>query len=245
MSDSGKTRKSSEAESFDFSLATKNGLRARRKELVLIDSETLVYEFQRVEDRIKWDVLRQASTEDEVNAALSSVDEVTRGRLPIPATILATVLDPKYPKLRPIRFLANSCALGMRNKPKSGDVYAPRYSRDVCYKERKRRGPEPKPVTNREYWLGQARLGQQVPTRYLPWINRELAKEKQSQPNYVKSAHLTYTDIPEKMESMKKKRTTIWLPEATLAKLKNLSATTGAPMAELFRRAVEAYLNRS
>jgi predicted DNA-binding protein len=42
-----------------------------------------------------------------------------------------------------------------------------------------------------------------------------------------------------------KKRTTVWLPETTVAKLKKLSAATGAPMAELFRRAVEAYLNRS
>jgi hypothetical protein len=245
MSDSGKTRKLGEAEPFDFSLATKKQLRAKRRELVLAHSNTLRAEFRRMQDRIKWDALRQASTEDEVNAALSGVDEVTRGGLPNAAAILATVRDPNYPKLRPIRFLADSCALGMRNKPKSGDVYAPRYSRDICYKERKRRGPEPKPVTNLEYWLGQAKTGQQVPKRYLRKINRELAKEKQNQSPYVNIGKLTYADIPEKMESMKKKRTTIWLPETTLAKLKNLSATTGAPMAELFRRAVEAYLKSS
>ena len=43
---------------------------------------------------------------------------------------------------------------------------------------------------------------------------------------------------------MKKRRTTVWLPENLLAKLHELSQKTGAPMAELFRRAVEAYLKR-
>jgi predicted DNA-binding protein len=41
-----------------------------------------------------------------------------------------------------------------------------------------------------------------------------------------------------------KKRTTVWLPEELIDRLKRLSAKTGAPMAELFRRAVEAYLKR-
>jgi len=41
-----------------------------------------------------------------------------------------------------------------------------------------------------------------------------------------------------------KKRTTVWLPDKLLAKLKKLSSKTGAPMAELFRRAVEAYLKK-
>jgi predicted DNA-binding protein len=41
-----------------------------------------------------------------------------------------------------------------------------------------------------------------------------------------------------------KKRTTVWLPEELLARLKKLSRKTGAPMAELFRRAVEAYVKR-
>ena len=41
-----------------------------------------------------------------------------------------------------------------------------------------------------------------------------------------------------------KKRTTVWLPEELLKKLKKLSAKTGAPMAGLFRRAVEAYVKR-
>ncbi|MGO9210432.1 MAG: ribbon-helix-helix domain-containing protein [Terriglobales bacterium] len=41
-----------------------------------------------------------------------------------------------------------------------------------------------------------------------------------------------------------KKRTTVWLPEELLAKLKKASAKTGAPMAELFRRAVEGYLKK-
>ncbi|MBZ5513895.1 MAG: ribbon-helix-helix domain-containing protein [Acidobacteriia bacterium] len=41
-----------------------------------------------------------------------------------------------------------------------------------------------------------------------------------------------------------KKRTTVWLPQELIERLKKLSAKTGAPMAELFRRAVEAYLKR-
>jgi predicted DNA-binding protein len=42
-----------------------------------------------------------------------------------------------------------------------------------------------------------------------------------------------------------KKRTTVWLPSELIAKLKKKSEKTGAPMAELFRRAVEAYLKKS
>jgi predicted DNA-binding protein len=42
-----------------------------------------------------------------------------------------------------------------------------------------------------------------------------------------------------------KKRTTVWLPVELLKKLKGLSIKTGAPMAELFRRAVEAYLKKA
>ena len=47
-----------------------------------------------------------------------------------------------------------------------------------------------------------------------------------------------------------KKRTTVWLPQELLEllelleRLHKLSRKTGAPMAELFRRAVEAYLKR-
>jgi predicted DNA-binding protein len=41
-----------------------------------------------------------------------------------------------------------------------------------------------------------------------------------------------------------KKRTTVWLPEELLEQLKKLSRKTGAPMAELFRRAVGGYLKR-
>jgi hypothetical protein len=245
MARSGKTPKTGEAEALDFSLATKMQLRGRRKELVLAGSETLRYEFQRMQDVINWDALRRATTEDGVTAALSRIDQTTRDRLPSTAAILATVQDPKYPKLRPIRFLAESCALAMRNKPKRGNVYAPRYSRDICYQERKRRGPAPKPVTDLEYWRGQAKLGQRVPKRFLRRINNEEAKEKQTSVSYGNAAQLTYDDIPERMGSVKKKRTTVWLPEKTVAKLKDLSAKTGAPMAELFRRAVEAYLNHS
>jgi predicted DNA-binding protein len=39
-----------------------------------------------------------------------------------------------------------------------------------------------------------------------------------------------------------KKRTTVWLPKELIERLHKLSRKTGAPMAELFRRAVEAYL---
>jgi hypothetical protein len=54
---------------------------------------------------------------------------------------------------------------------------------------------------------------------------------------------LTYIGIPSKLPHMKK-RTTVWLPEELLERLKKLSRKTGAPMAELFRRAVEAYVRR-
>lgn len=138
MARSGKTRASSDAVAFDFSLSTKKNLEARRRELVLAHSDTLRYEFQRMRDKINWDALRQASTEDEVNAALSGVDQFSRDRLPNTAAILATVRDQKYPKLRPIRFLAESCAFALQTNPKSADLYSPRYSRDICYKERRR-----------------------------------------------------------------------------------------------------------
>jgi hypothetical protein len=114
----------------------------------------------------------------------------------------------------------------------------------MCYQERKRRGPSPKPVTNLEYWRGQARLGQRVPNRFLRRINKEEAKEKQISTNYGNAIQLTYTDIPEKIDAVRKRRTTVWLTEATIAKLKKISAATGAPMAELFRRAVDAYLKK-
>jgi len=42
-----------------------------------------------------------------------------------------------------------------------------------------------------------------------------------------------------------KKRTTVWLPVELVKKLKKLSTKTGAPMAELFRRAVESYLKKA
>jgi predicted DNA-binding protein len=41
-----------------------------------------------------------------------------------------------------------------------------------------------------------------------------------------------------------KKRTTVWLPEELIERLHKLSRKTGAPMAELFRRAVEAFVKR-
>jgi hypothetical protein len=241
MAKGGKTQKTGEAEAFDFPLVAKRELKAKWKEWVLADSENLCAEFQRLRNKIDWDSLRQASTEDDVNAALSAVDQFTRDRFPTAATILATVRDPKYPKLRPILFLAQSCALTHTYR-KSGDPYSPRYSRDICYQERKRRGPAPEPITDLEYWRGQAELGQKVPVRYLGRINKLQAVEQARSKAQKIRTELTYVDIPEKIASMKKKRTTVWLPETTVANLKKLSAATGAPMAELFRRAVEAYL---
>jgi Ribbon-helix-helix domain len=55
--------------------------------------------------------------------------------------------------------------------------------------------------------------------------------------------YLTYVDILTDICRMKK-RTTVWLPQELVERLKKLSRKTGAPMAELFRRAVEAYLKR-
>jgi len=204
----------------------------------------LRYGLQRVRDKIDWDALCQASTEDDVNKALSGVDQFSRERLPNAAAIVATVHDPKCPKLRPIRFLAESCALAVQTNPRSGDPYSPRYSRDICYKERKRRGPVPKPMTNFEYWRRQSELGIRVPVKYLRKINKQEAKLRRTSKDHEKRK-LTYVGIPETMDSVKKRRTTIWLPEITLTKLRELSAATGAPMAELFRRAVEAYLKGS
>jgi Ribbon-helix-helix domain len=241
MAGSGKTRITNQEEAFDFSLATKRRHDTRRRQQVLADSETLRSHFQRVQNRIDWDQLRRALTEDEVNAALSGVDQFTRERLPSPAVILATVQDSKCPKLRPIRFLAESCALAMQTNPKSANLYSPRYSRDICYEERKRRAV-PKSMTDLEYWCAQDQLGHRVPVTFLHRINRENAKEKQQSANREIRTELTYTDIRESMDPVKKKRTTVWLPEITVARLKKLSAETGAPMAELFRRAVEAYL---
>jgi hypothetical protein len=245
MARSGKTLKTGEAQAFDFSLVTKRQLKARRRELVLADSATLQYQFQRMRNEINWEALRQAGTEDEVNAALSGVDQFTRDRLPNAAAILATVRDQNYPKLRPIHFLAESCALAMRTNPKSADLYSPRYSRDICYKERRRQGPAPKQLTNLEYWRGQAELGNKVPVKYLRQINRQKANTRRTFADHEKRTILTYNDIPEIMDTVKKRRTTVWLSQTTLAQLKKLSAATGAPMAELFRRAVEDYLKRT
>jgi Ribbon-helix-helix protein, copG family len=54
---------------------------------------------------------------------------------------------------------------------------------------------------------------------------------------------LTYIDIRNRFASVKK-RTTVWLPLDLIERLKKLSRKTGAPMAELFRRAVETYVRR-
>ena len=54
---------------------------------------------------------------------------------------------------------------------------------------------------------------------------------------------LTYVDIYDRFYAMKK-RTTVWLPIKLFAGLRKLSRRTGAPMAEHFRRAVEAYLKK-
>jgi hypothetical protein len=242
MPRSGKTPKSREPGPFEFPLVAKKHHEARKRKLALAHSEDLKYQFQRVQEMIKWEALRNASSEDEVNAALSRIDQQTRTKLPNSAAILATVQDPKYPKLRPISFVARSCALSLQTNPKTADEYSPRYSRDICYEERKRRGPEPKPISDVDYWRGQAEVGQQVPRKYLRRINKLKANDKRTSATLLERTELTYVDIPAMMEAMKKKRTTVWLPEATVEKLKKLSATTGAPMAELFRRAVEAYL---
>jgi len=196
MARSGKTQKPGEAEPFDFPLFVRKQHEARRRELAFADSETLRYEFQRVKDRIDWEALRLSKTEEQVNAALSRLDEFDRNRLPSSRAILATVQDSKYPKFRPVSFLATSCALAMRNEPKSTSLYSARYSRDICYGERKRRGPPQKPVTDLEYWLEQAKSGQRVPTRFLRRINNLLAKESARSAIQEIRTELTYIDIP-------------------------------------------------
>ena len=244
MARSGKTQKTGEAEAFDFSLGTKKKLKAQQKEWVLANSENFCGELKRLRGKVDWDALRDASDVEAVNAAFSGVDRYARDRFPNANAILATVLDPDYPKRRPIRFLADSCALALTYHV-SGDKYSPRYSRDICYRERKRRGPAPKPIPNLEYWQRQAELGQRVPIKYLRRINKLQAEKDARVKAQEISTQLTYVDIPERMDGVKKKRTTVWLPETTVAKLKKLSAVTGIPMAELFRRAVEGFLKTS
>lgn len=239
-----KTQKTTDPEAFDFSLGTKKKLKAQRKEWVFNESKNLSAEFKRLQKEIDWDALSRAANENDVNAALSAVHQYMRDRLPNAAAILAAVLDPDYPKLRPIRFLADSCALTSTYR-NSGDTYSPRYSRDICYRERKRRGPAPKPIPNLEFWQGQAELGQRVPIRYIRRINKLQAEKEVRAKAQEISTHLTYVDIPARMDGVKKKRTTVWLPETTVAKLKKLSVVTGVPMAELFRRAVEVFLKPS
>jgi hypothetical protein len=241
MTRSGETQKSGQSAPFDFSLSTKKQMAAKRKAEISARSETLRYEFERLRQKIDWEQMRTANSEADVNSALEGIDQFDRDRLPCTPAILATVREDAYPKLRPIRFLAESCALALYENPKSAEEYSPRYSRDICYEHRTQRGPAPKPMSNLEYWRMQADLGQRVPVRFLRRINKEQAKERRKSVGRNFRA-LTYTDIPERIGEMKKKRTTVWLPEATIAKLKKLSAMTGAPMAELFRRAVEAYL---
>jgi hypothetical protein len=243
MTKGGKTKKARSPEAFDFPLFKKKEYKAQEKEWVLGNSENLCVEFQRIRDKIDWVCLSKALTEDDVNAALSAVDKYTRERLPNAAPILAAVRDPNYPKVRPIRFLAESCALARTYSDRG--PYSPRYSRDVCYEERKRRGPPTKPMADLEYWHAQAKLGQRVPRKFLGRINKLHAKEQTQLEVSDTHPELTYVNIPVKMNAVKKKRTTIWLPETTVAKLKKLSDATGAPMAELFRRAVEAYLKTS
>jgi hypothetical protein len=70
---------------------------------------------------------------------------------------------------------------------------------------------------------------------------------QQSLANYLSIAvgsSLTYVYIPTKIKAMIKRRTTVWLPEDLIRRLKKLSSTTGAPMAELFRRAVTEYVKK-
>ncbi len=245
MKRSGETGKSGPSEPFDFSFAAKKRMAAKLRADILARSETLRYQLERLRQKIDWEQLRNAASEADVNSALAALDEFDRNQLSCTAAILATVRDDAYPKLRPFRFLAESCAQALYTNPKSAEEYSPRYSRDICYQERKRRGPPAKQMTNLDYWRIQADAGQPVPVRYLRRINRKHAKDQRRHAAGNLRTELTYTDIPATIGEMKKKRTTIWLPEGTIARLKQLSERTGAPMAELFRRAVEKYLRDS
>lgn len=236
-------QQSDSSETVDYLSTTKKQFEARRKESIYAQSENLRFAFEQAKGQIDWERLRYAKTEDVIKFALAKVDQYWRDKFPSPATILAVVQDPDYPKLRPIKFLADSCAMYSYTNPRTAEPYTPRYSRDVCAEERKRRGPDPKPITTLQYWRDQAAAGQLVPVKYLSRIERQDRKKQRSFGSQNKRADLTYTDIPETIDTMKK-RTTVWLPAITLVKLKKLSAKTGAPMAELFRRAVEEYLKK-
>jgi hypothetical protein len=195
MTRSGETQKAGQPEPFDFSLATKKQIAAKRKADIWAQSETLRYEFERLRDKIDWDLLRTANSEADVNSALAGLDQFDRNRLPCTAAILATVQDDAYPKLRPIRFLAKSCAQAVYTTPRRAEEYSPRYSRDICYEHGKQRGPAPKPITNLEYWRIQAAAGQQVPVRYLRRINKEQAKARRTSTKRNVRNNVTYTDI--------------------------------------------------
>ncbi len=52
--------------------------------------------------------------------------------------------------------------------------------------------------------------------------------------------------LPTRMQSLRRmKRTTLYLKEEQLKKLEAISAKTGAPVAELIRRAIDAYLQKA
>src|SRR5258708_5357255 len=123
MTRSGETPKVGQAPPLDFSLATMKQMAAKRRSDIWARSENLKYEFDRLKDKIDWEQLRDASSEADVNSVLAALDEFDRGRLPYAAAILATVQDDAYPKLRPIHFLAESCALSLYAAPKSVEEY--------------------------------------------------------------------------------------------------------------------------
>ncbi len=152
-----KTQKTTDPEAFDFSLGTKKKLKAQRKEWVFNESKNLSAEFKRLQKEIDWDALSRAANENDVNAALSAVHQYMRDRLPNAAAILAAVLDPDYPKLRPIRFLADSCALTSTYR-NSGDTYSPRYLAHLLSREEEAR-PSTKAHTKSRILAGSSRIG--------------------------------------------------------------------------------------
>ncbi len=240
----GETRQvdGSRAAHFSFLSAGRDQVN-RWKQKVYARSQGYKLAFTQLRSQIDFGRLSKAKTEKDVDDALAKLHPVDRSRLPSSAAILAAVRDPKYPKIRPLTFIASSCALDGFTKRSTGEPYAPRYSRDLVAEERSKHRDDPKPLTGLRYWRAQAEAGQTVPEVWRRRLKRRSRKKSQEFPP-AKERMLTYVNISKTIKPVKKRRTTVWLPENLIERLKKLSDKTGAPMAELLRRAVEAYLKR-
>jgi hypothetical protein len=73
--------------------------------------------------------------------------------------------------------------------------------------------------------------------RTYDFFHRECARNLSTSVPFSRLHHVVYVCVM--------KRTNIYLTDEQVAKLKKLSDKTGAPMSEIVRRAIEAYLKKS